>query len=321
MDRTITLLLLLSLVTACDLIPGASDDDDSASGDDDDASDDDDATPDLPQPAPAGEPSGTCPDLTTSGLKTFQSGGIERSVLIEVSPDLEPGAPVLFFWHAFGTSANDWYTGFDLARWAEENEGLLLMPQAVASRLFEWDWVSTPDQDDTSTGTAQDVAVFDDLRACAARDLDVDLGRVYTAGFSAGAVWSTFLTMHRADRLAASYLMSGGTVVNLPWSPPAVDIPSMAMDGGPTDVWPSPAAPAADFHHGTIDYTNEMLAEDQFVVRCAHEGGHTPGPGARTWMDEFLIRHTYGVESPFAGERAGDIPAGCWDAAELGADP
>ncbi len=309
--RALTLALLTLPLIGCPVAPGGG-------GDDDDATEEPtpEPTPEIAQPSEPGDPSGTCPDFS-DGMQTFESAGEARQVLVSLPDDLQPGAPVIFYWHSFGTDANYWFANWGLSSLAEDTGAIVLLPQALDSRLFEWDWVTNANTGEWNPGAVQDVAVFDDLRACAIQELEADVRRVYTAGFSAGAVWSTFLAQHRSDALAAAYLMSGGNIVNLTWSAPTMPIPTVAMEGGVGDVWPDPNTPIADFHNGTLDFTANMLDEDQFVVRCTHNLGHSPAPGARDWMDEFLLRHSYGEESPFAGDRAGDIPAGwCWDAAD-----
>jgi predicted esterase len=308
--RALTLALLCLPLIGCPTDSGSDDDDSTAEDPTPEP------TPEIADPSAVEDPSGTCPTFE-DGMQTFTSAGLERQVLVSLPDDLEPGAPVVFFWHSFGTDANYWFANYGLDSLANDTGAIVLLPQALEKRFFEWDWVSDPTSGEWNEGAFEDVAVFDDLRNCAVQELEADVRRIYTAGFSAGAVWSTFLTMHRSDMLAAAYLMSGGNVVNLPWVSPEHPIPTVAMEGGEADVWPSPAAPVANFHEGTLTFAENMLAEDQFVVRCTHSSGHSPGPGARQWMEEFLMRHSYGEESPFAGDRAGDIPSPeCWDAAD-----
>jgi predicted esterase len=303
------LLLLLPLV-AC-VPPGGGDDDDSVASEPTPE-----PTPEIAQPSAPGLPSGSCPTFE-DGMQSFTSAGQNRQVLVSLPSDLQPDAPVIFYWHSFGTDANYWFQNWGLSSLAEDTGAIVLLPQALDVRWFEWDWVINSSTGEWNQGALEDVAVFDDLRSCAIQELQADVRRIYTAGFSAGGVWSTFLTQQRSDALAASYIMSGGNIVNLPWAAPELPIPTVAMEGGEGDVWPDPTAPVADFHTGILDFTANMLDEDQFLVRCTHDLGHTPPPGARAWMEEFLLRHSYGEESPFAGDRAGDIPEGwCWDAAE-----
>jgi len=288
MTRLLALFALLLPTAALVACTGSSDDDDSvASGDDDDATDP------LPEPA-ALEPTsdGDCPTWE-NGTHTFSSGGTQRTVIVEVPPGGMDGAPVVFFWHSLGTDAQYWYTNFGLQGFAAEHDAVLIVPQATDGNLFEWDWVNGTD------GT-----FFDDLRTCAV-EAGADVRRITTSGFSAGALWATWLTMNRADTLAASYLISGGNVVNLPWSAPAVKIPTVAISGGSTDVWT-----VISFQDATEAFVASMLAEDQFVVQCGHELGHTPPPGSQQFLSDFLLAHTYGVPSPF--ESGDGVPDWCW---------
>jgi hypothetical protein len=292
MVRLLALLALLlptSLLVACTGSSSGDDDDDDSAV----AGDDDDATDPLPEPAAlAALSDGECPAMET-GTQTFSSGGEARSVIVEVPSSGIEGKPVVFFWHSLGTDAQYWYTQFGLQGFADEHDVVLLVPQALDSNLFEWDWVN---------GT--DGSFFDDLRTCAV-NAGADVRRVYTSGFSAGALWSTWLTMHRADALAASYLISGGNVLNLPWEAPAVPIPTVAISGGDTDVWT-----VISFQDATVEFVANMRAEGQFLIQCGHDLGHTPPPGSQQFLTDFLLDHTYGAPSPF--ESGDGVPDWCW---------
>lgn len=294
MARTHLLLLLGALLIACPT--GNGDDDDSAG-----AVDDDDATDPLPEPAELTElTDGECPDLSQPGVSTFSSSGLQRTVHTFFPDDAPADMPVVFFWHALGTTPNQWIGWMDLDGLADDLGAIVFVPQSRESEMFEWDWVD---------GEAADGPLFDDLRTCAAQELDADMSRVMTAGFSAGAVWASWLAMHRADTLATAFIMSGGLVVNLPWSEPAHDLPLYMMSGGATDTWSF-----INFDDATEAMVVELLAADHFVVQCRHDGGHNPGPNARAMMEEWLDAHSFGLPSPWATGDAdmGDLDDYCW---------
>jgi len=270
---------------------------------------------DDPTPGPEAQPDapadlaeltdGECPDLSGSGTSTFSSFGIDRTVTVLMPDDAPAGLPVMFFWHALGTPPSYWIDAFSLDDFAEDNNIIVVVPESRPGELFEWDWVNPLE------GDAQ---LYDDLRTCVVEELDADTTRVYAAGFSAGAVWTTWLAMHRADTLATVFSMSGGTVVNLPYAEPARKLPVFLMSGGPTDVWPDQQLPLADFETATQDFSASLREDGHFVVQCLHNYGHTPGPGSEGMMEDWLLVHTFDVASPWnGGDRSGDdFEDYCW---------
>ncbi len=238
---------------------------------------------------------GECPDLSEPGTSTFSSAGLQREVTV-LFPDEPEGLPVVFFWHALGTPAAQWIGWMDLNGLAED--AIVVVPSSRDSEPFEWDWVD---------GESADGPLYDDLRTCVIDELGGDIDRVMAAGFSAGAVWTTWLAMHRGDTLATIFAMSGGTVVNLPYVTPAQDLPAFLMSGGETDVWPNQQFPVADFETATQEFSESLIADGHFVVQCRHDGGHTTGPGSRDMMEDWLFAHAYDIPSPWAtGEESAD---------------
>ncbi|MCP4867241.1 MAG: hypothetical protein GY898_00805 [Proteobacteria bacterium] len=247
---------------------------------------------------------GECPDLE-DGTSSFSSGGIERTVTLIVPDGDTAGMPVMFFWHSLGTTAADWASWFHLESFAEDNGVIVVLPDSRENEPFEWDWVN-PDEGDSQ--------LYDDLRTCVVEGFDADITRVYASGFSAGAVWVTWLAMHRADTLATVYAMSGGTVVNLPYTAPSRQLPVFLMSGGPSDVWPNEQVPVADFETATQDFSQSLRDDGHFVVQCQHNGGHTPGPGAEGMMEDWIMAHEFDVTSPWngGGRDGDDFEDYCW---------
>ena len=82
------------------------------------------------------------------------------------------------------------------------------------------------------------------------------------------------------------------------------------MSGGPTDVY----ANMIDFEQATTDLSAELLDDGHFVVQCRHTQGHTPGPGARGMMEDWLDNHRYGGTSPWqtGDEEVSDLATYCF---------
>ena len=295
--------LLATLLLGCPTgSRGDNDDDDSGP-----TEDDDDATDPGPQPAELTElTDGECPDLSAPGVSTFSSAGHERTVHTFFPDDAPEGMPVVFFWHALGTTAQEWIGWMDLDGLADDLGAIVFVPESRSAMAFEWEWTN---------GETADGPLFDDLRTCAAQELGADMHRVAVSGFSAGALWTTWLMMHRADTLATAFIMSGGVIFNLPYAEPAEDLPVYLMSGGATDVY---AGGMIDFEAATEDLQAELLDDGHFVVRCRHTLGHTTGPSARPMMEAWLGSHAFGQESPWStgDEEVSDLADYCFVAPE-----
>ena len=288
-------LLLSALILGCN--PASSG---GGNGEDDAASDDDSTEePTADPPADLVPPSaGSCPSLVEPGPVELQSAGLDRRALIYWPAEGGQDAPVAFFWHALGTTPEYWWTAFELDQLVDAGF-IVVLPASSGEELFEWDW---------NTGGA-DATLYDDLRTCVVEELGADPRRVTVSGFSAGAIWTSWLTMHRADTLAASFVMSGGLAPGLTWEQPVRPLPVFLMSGGATDTYSN-----FIIFEDTMDaFQEELIASGSSGVRCRHDYGHTPGPGALDMLIDWAWRHRFGDESPWAtGERGvEDLGTGC----------
>ena len=280
-------LTLVLVLTGCIGSPrGDSDDDDSASDDDDDDT--------SKWPSPTYD--GTCPEFS-SGLNTgFVSAGIERQFRVAL-PEETTGAPVVFAWHWLGGNAEqimNWLNFDQLAA----SEGVVVVAPDSDGYPFEW----RSDQPDQGNADGQ---FFEDLLACLSERLEVDLGRVHTTGMSAGGLWSTWLIMNRSEWLASAAPMSGGVLSNW-YITPEDRLPVMLIWGGPTDTYNG-----FSFDQANLQFSEELAADEHFVVECDHGGGHVPpsAPAELTWA--FLSEHRKDAPSPWSDGLPGDLPDYC----------
>ncbi|MEZ4473740.1 MAG: PHB depolymerase family esterase [bacterium] len=272
-----------------------------------DAAQPDAAQPDAAQPdaeaevvAPA-EPhpytGGECPTFE-AGRNTFTAGGRERTFNLYL-PAEPTGAPLLFMWHPLGSNAGQ-IASFLRAADAARDHGLVIaVPESLRTQA-EWGYVGA---------AADDLALFDDLYACLTAQFGLDRTRTYTTGFSAGALWSSYLVVHRAEYLTAALILSGGTNAFLPYRTPAYRLPVLLAWGGPTDQYGG----VVDFQQTTFDMRDHLRADGHFVVTCEHAGGHVPPPGVAGWGYAFLTQHRIrDTQSPLtAADLEADYPAGC----------
>jgi poly(3-hydroxybutyrate) depolymerase len=142
------------------------------------------------------------------------SGGMSRDYIIDIPADYDPTHPyrLIFSWHQAYGSANgnaigqypanngpnfdaQSYAYFGLHRAASEanDSAIFVAPDGIGN--FPWDY-------------DRDVALFDALLAKVTENLCVDESRVFTTGFSFGAMMSYALSVGRADKLRGAITMA-----------------------------------------------------------------------------------------------------------------
>jgi predicted esterase len=190
--------------------------------------------------------------------------------------------------------------GLGLQRVANENNALIVLPQSgimelLGFRFFLWDLVVETDGD---------LVLFDDLRACAAEQHDIDLPATSAFGFSGGALFTTVLIRERGDAFAAAVEASGGADISVPiWTTPGAaygspptPLPTLLMSGGEADVWPDPSLTLVDFTAATDTLEAGLVTDGHTVVRCRHSAGHTiPQRGYQLAL-EWAFGHRFATE-------------------------
>jgi polyhydroxybutyrate depolymerase len=186
--------------------------------------------PSQAEPTPATLPAATPTVAQTPGAtpapmhqESIAVGDDERVVDMFVPPLPTGDAPLLLLLHANGESpyliANESQAGELAAR-----EGVIVaLPPA---RDHRWNVMVSPgDAITPSADVAYVVGLIDKLGA----ELPIDMGRVFVAGFSMGAVTSERIGCQFADRVAAVALNAGA-----PWSDecsPSRPLPILVMHG------------------------------------------------------------------------------------------
>lgn len=260
-----------------------------------------DATENLLQPAVPGQPSGTCPNLSENGLHSFESNGLERRVQVFLPSEMGPGKPVIFVWHPLGDSGNGLSRYLGMEDMADDEDTIVIVPRS-GGNIMEWGFLN---------GGEDDLALFDDVLACLHQEHEVDLRRVYATGFSAGGLWTTFLSIHRSDSLAASLIFSGGTEPIIDYDELDYKLPVLQAWGGPTDTWGIEGLFNVEFEATTLAFEEELVDDGHTVVSCDHGLAHSLPDEARDMVRTWLFSHTYGEPSPFAEGELEGFPAFC----------
>lgn len=250
--------------------------------------------PTGPQPSAPKAYTGTCPAFSAGKLE-IESAGYKRRAYVSL-PDEPAGAPVVFLWHGLGDTAADMKSAFGADALAKKTGAVVITPDSCCNApgapsngqpnccVLMTGWGFT---DDAPKGDAQ---LFDDLLSCADSTLKIDRTRVYTTGFSAGALWSTWLLMHRADYLAAAVLFSGGVNDFVPYLKPSYKLPVLSAWGGDTDIFMNGLI---DFQASSADLRKNLRKDGHFVVGCNHGGGHTVPGGGPKFAFDFLLQHVW----------------------------
>ena len=139
---------------------------------------------------------------------------MSREFILDIPADYNPAHPyrLIFSWHqAYGSDTgnaigqypanpgsnfdakNYAYFGLRRAATAANDTAIFVAPQGIGN--FPWDY-------------ARDVALFDDLLALVDANLCIDDSRVFTTGFSFGAMMSYALSLGRPAKLRGAVTMA-----------------------------------------------------------------------------------------------------------------
>lgn len=308
--RTMSLMLAGCLVGCAADTTGTDDTDTDAAA----AGDTDGTAAQLPDPAPvaaySGLPGASCPDME-GDVRQMSSHTFTNRALTVVLPDKTKNAGVLFAWHGNGDTGKNFASYLNASSLADDLGVIVVAPESDAGG-FGLDWGVPPNN------TKGDSTFFDDILACLDAQYELDRSRVYSVGFSAGALWTSWLAMNRSDYLAATVMFSGGSdgdsgvpgVKVNPYSMPDKLIPVLMTEGGPQDEV------VVNFQDMTNNMSRKLRRDGHTAIVCSHSQGHTPPNGFQNWAWDFLDAHRYGMDpSPYASsDPSGNLPANCtWE--------
>lgn len=254
-----------------------------------------------PDPIPAYS-GGACPTFA-SGSNDITTSGDSRDFRLFL-PANPAGAPVLFLWHGLGDSADNFASGMGASQIVQQYGAIVVVPSMAPSGGPLGSIWSFP----SSLGGApaeQDLTLFDDILGCVDGQYDIDNRRVYSAGFSAGAIWTTYLTMNRAGLLASTAIFSGGVNAQLtfPYASSDYPMPVIMSHGGTTDTFNG----FLQFMPMMITLSDGLATDGHFGVLCTHNNGHTITNEIVLAAYDFLFRNEWGTgTSPLATD---GIPA------------
>jgi len=247
-------------------------------------------------------PSGACPDLV-QGKNTFSPDGNARDVLVWIDPAKAAAmdGPLVFFWHGAGGDPSEAPYALGPAMDAITSMGGVVAAPYHDPKSSVLPWYLCLGGSDES-----DLRVADEILACAIAKVGVDMRRIHSVGFSAGAMNTEQFAARRSGYLASVVAYSGARLGTVDEQEPANLYPAMLFYGGPNDQV------IVNFADQTQKYHDDLAAEGHFSFLCNHNMGHTvpaSGPPA-AW--KFLQDHPYGAApEPYQEALPASFPSYC----------
>jgi predicted esterase len=254
----------------------------------------------LPQFVP--KATGACPGFT-QGKNTFTADGISRDALVWIDPAkaAELDGPLVFFWHGAGGNPSEasYALGSALGEITSMG-GVVVAPyHDPASSILPW-YLCLGGTDET------DLRIADEVLACAIQTIGVDMRRIHSVGFSAGAMNTEQFAARRSGYLASVVAYSGARLGVVEEQDPSNKYPAMLLHGGPNDMV------VVNFEDAQEKYHDDLTAEGHFSFLCNHGKGHTVPADARASAWQFLQDHPFGATpEPYAGGLPAGFPSYC----------
>lgn len=238
-------------------------------------------------------------------MNSFQSGSESRSFRLDL-PANPAGAPVIFGWHGFGGEPDQ---ALDQTGLGSAVETIRVGPTDRGVAPYDWHFT------DPSPIGNPDLLLFDDILACLHAQYSVDLNRIWSTGHSAGGIFSSYLAMHRSNRLAAVAVLSGGlgdpSTAPGGYITPTHDIPVLLTWGGESDTYNQSGAnfvynngnpEVFSFHVSNQIFSHNLRQDGHFVVECVGDFGHAIPNDPLSFVWPFLRDHPKNLTSePYAG--------------------
>jgi hypothetical protein len=246
-------------------------------------------------------PTGPCPQLAP-GMVTVRPGGVARNVRVWMSDAARTlDGPLVFFWYGTNGSPAQAEQALGPAALASITAagGLVVAPvHDPAAGTWPWFLVSGTRDDD--------LRVADEVLACAVEGLGVDLRRIHSMGFSAGAIHTVQMSYRRSGYLASVVTYSGAKSAAIQDQDPSNKLAAMIFHGGPSD------RVIIGFQAGSQQYKRDLEAAGRFALICDHGLGHRIPVAAAAGVWRFLQDHPLGrTPPPYAAGLPPEIPDYC----------
>jgi len=162
--------------------------------------------------------------LPTSTRLSINIGGSNREYIVDIPADYDPTHPyrLIFSWHqAYGSAegnANGLYPAFDGPNFDAEHYAYFGLHREATAANDPVIFVAPQGIGNLPWDFTRDVVLFDDLLALINDKLCIDESRVFTTGFSYGAMMSYSLSITRQTKLRGAVTMAAANYA-LPGQP------------------------------------------------------------------------------------------------------
>lgn len=245
---------------------------------------------------------GTCPAIT-QGKATFSPDGIARDVELHVDDTAAKNqdGPLVFFWHGAGGSPDEAEYAF-----GETIKTILAAGGIIAAPYHDPNSGELPWYLSVGGTREDDLRVADEILACIRGSVGIDERRIYSVGFSAGAMHTTQFAAWRSGYLASIVVYSGARLGTPNEQDPTNLYPALLFHGGPTDQV------FLAFDKTTAQYEQALLDNGQASVVCNHGMGHTVPEDGRDASWQYLHDHPFGeTPEPYTDALPAAFPAYC----------
>jgi dienelactone hydrolase len=231
---------------------------------------------------------GTCPAMSKLSGTSVAFAGQQATVW---SGDPASGAgPLLLYYFATGSSSLEPVVTIGQA----QIDKITSLGGAVVAQVATTAMGTTTGNDVWYTG---DATIADEIVACAVENQKIDPRRIHVAGYSAGALQTTYMWYARSGYVASVLTYSGGndtldeTALQDPAHPPAALVTHGAQ-GKDT------SGGVIDFAMASAAWEAEIKSAHGFAIDCNDGGAHTD-VALRTKIApqavQFFLDHPYGV--------------------------
>lgn len=257
----------------------------------------------TPDPMFIPAPTGACPDFA-EGTVTVSPGGSARDVRIWMSETATTmDGPLVFFWHGVGGDPEDalYALGSQVIEEIKAMGGVVAAPvHDPNAGQFPW-YLTIGGTNDA------DLLVMDEVLACAIEKVGVDLRRIHSTGFSAGAMNTTQVGWRRSGYIASVVTFSGAQIGTVPPDQDPTNLyPAMVVHGGPNDVV------IINFKDNSEKYAQGLKDAGHFAFLCDHGKEHTVPADIRAPAWQFLKDHPFGEQpEPYKDGLPATFPAYC----------
>ncbi len=256
-----------------------------------------DEVPHHSKPARLPVPTAKCPEILEGTVAV-----LDAKVRV-LARGRHPGGPLILYWH--GTDSTP-------ERELADGIGQSTLEQIRKGAGLVVAMLSGFGHGQNTSGNAvwfdSDMAVADEVVACALEQVKIEPSRIHVMGMSAGGLQTAAFAYRRSHYVASVVTYSGGHVVfkehdftDAQASDPSNHFAALLFYGGSTDFV------GMSFEEGSRTYQKILRQRGHFAVLCDHGKGHIIPKNGGDLAFRFFNAHPFGV-SPSPYEEKG-MPA------------